>query len=127
MADRLALGEGAAGHVQGAGFAVQGTGGATVRTGNLFAQGLGLLFQEGAEGALGEAGRRGAGELRHGLEVRVQAGTALPEGAAGDDFAPAGGQVADFLEELGGKFTARHGRYRLVLAAKGGGEFLNPL
>jgi hypothetical protein len=84
----------------------------------VFAEGLGLLFQEGAEGALGEAGRGGAGELLHSVEVGVQAGASVAEGPAGDDFAPAGGEVTDFLEEFGGKFTVRHGRYRLVLAAK---------
>jgi hypothetical protein len=75
------------------------------------------LFQEGGEGALGEAGRGGAGQLLHDLEVGVQAGAAVAEAAAGNDFAPAGGEVADFLEEFRGKFTTRHGRYRLVLAA----------
>jgi two-component system, NtrC family, sensor histidine kinase HydH len=86
-----------------------------------------LLLQQRGEGALGEAGRRGAGELLHGLEVGVQAGAAVAEGAAGDNFAPAGGQIADFLEEFRGKFTMRHGRYRLVLAAEGPEEFLSPL
>src|SRR5580700_4095862 len=106
---------------------MHGTGGAAVRTGDLFAQDLGLLFQQGGEGALGKASGRGAGELLHGLEVRVQAGAGVAEGAAGDDFAPAGGEVADFLEELRGKFTARHARYRLVLVAKGPEGLLGPL
>jgi hypothetical protein len=77
------------------------------------------LFQEGGEGAGSEAGRGGLGHLPHGLEVGVQAGALVAEGAAGDDFAPAGGEVADFLEEFGRKFTARHDPYYLVLAAKG--------
>jgi hypothetical protein len=97
---------------------VDSTAGATLRAGGLFAQSLGLLFQQGGEGALGEAGGGGAGELLHGVEVGVEAGAALAEGAAGDDLAPAGSEVADFLEELGGKFATRHGRYHLVLAAK---------
>jgi hypothetical protein len=78
------------------------------------------LFQQGGQGTLGEAGRSGAGELLHGLEVGVQARAGVAEGAAGDDFAPAGGEIADFLEEFRGKFTTRHGRYRLVLAAEVG-------
>jgi hypothetical protein len=86
-----------------------------------------LLFQEGGEGALGEAGRGGLGHLLQGVEVGIQAGALLTEGAAGDDFAPAGSEVTDFLEELRGNFTARHGRYRLVLAAKGRKGFLSPL
>jgi hypothetical protein len=31
------------------------------------------------------------------------------------------------LEEFGRKFTADHGRYCLVLAANGWGQFLSPL
>jgi len=93
----------------------------------LFAAGLGWLFQERTEGACREAGRGGAGELLQGREVGVEAGAGVAAGAAGDDFAPAGGEVTDFLEEFGGKFTARPGRYRLVLVAKGPEEFLSPL
>src|SRR5205814_4338545 len=103
VADRFALGEGTARPVQGAGLAVQGAGGAAVGTGCLFAERLSLLFQQDGQGALGEASGRGLGQLLHGLEVGVQAGTAVAEGAAGDDFAPAGRQVADFLEEFRGK------------------------
>jgi hypothetical protein len=77
------------------------------------------LFQEGSQGAFGQASGGGAGELLHGVEVGVQARAGVAEGAAGNDFAPAGGEVADFLEEFRGKFTACHGRYYLVLAAKG--------
>src|SRR5262249_37321753 len=124
---RLALGNGAAGPVQGAGLAVDGTGGAAVGAGGLFAQGLRLLFQQGSQGALGEASRSGAGQLLHGLEVGVQAGAALAEGASGNDFASAGGQVAEFLEEFRRKFTTRHGGYRLVLAARVQEECLGPL
>jgi hypothetical protein len=127
VADRFALGNGPARQVQGARFAVDGTGGAAVRAEGLFAENLGLLFEQGGEGAFGDAGRRGAGELLHGLEVGIQAGAAVAEGPAGDDFAPAGGEVTDFLEEFGGKFTTRHGWYRLVLAAKVPEECLRPL
>jgi hypothetical protein len=86
-----------------------------------------LLFQQGGEGALGQAGGGGAGQLLHGVEVGVQAGPGVAEGAAGDDFAPAGGGVADFLEDFRGKFTTCHGRYRLVLAAKVGEGRFGPL
>jgi len=85
------------------------------------------LFQQSGEGTFGEAGGRGAGQSLHGVEIGVQAGAGVAEGAAGDDFAPAGGQVADFLEEFRGKFTACHGRYYLVLASNGSEEFLSPL
>ena len=55
MADRLALGEGAAGQGQGAGFAAAGAEGAAVRAGLPFAQGLSLLFQQGVQSACGQA------------------------------------------------------------------------
>ena len=127
MADWLVLSDGAAGQLQRAGLAGNGTGGATGGTGDLFAERLGLLFQEGGQGAFGQAGGGGAGELLHGLEVGVQSRAVIAEGASGNDFAPAGGQVTDFLEELGGKFTARHGPYYLVLRAKVREQFLSPL
>ena len=127
MAHGFVGGDRAAGQMQGTGLAGNGTRGATVGTGNLLAQRLGLLFQEDGQGAFGQAGGGGVGELLHGVEVGVEAGTVLAEGAAGDNFAPASGEVADFLEEFWGKFTACHGRYCLVLAAKGGKEFLSPL
>ncbi len=127
MADRFALRDGPAGQVQGPGFALQGTGAAAVRAGGLFAQGLGVLFQQGRQGTLGEAGGGGARKLFHGLEIGIEAGTAVAAGPAGHDFAPAGGQVTDFLEEFGGKFTACHSRYHLVLTARVSEQFLRPL
>jgi hypothetical protein len=123
VADRLALDHGPAGHVQGAWFALDGTEGAAVGAGSLFAQGLGLLFQQSGEGAFGEARRGGAGQLLHGVEIGVEARAGIAKGAAANDFAPPGGEVADFLEEFGRKFTACHGRYYLVLAANGEEEF----
>jgi hypothetical protein len=61
-------------------------------------QELGLLLKAGGESALGQAQGGGQGDLLHGVEVDVEAGAALAEGAFGDDFAPAGGQLTDFLE-----------------------------
>jgi hypothetical protein len=123
VADRFALGHCAAGPVQGAGFAAQSTGGAAVGTGYLFAERLGLLFQQEGEGALGEARRSGVGQLLHGLEVSIQSGAAVAEGAAGDDFAPLGGQVTEFLELLGGKLASRHRSTRLGVRATEPTEF----
>jgi hypothetical protein len=59
---------------------------------------LGLLFQEGGQGALGEAGGGGVGELLHGLEIGVPSRAVVAVGASGNDFAPAGSEVTDFLE-----------------------------
>jgi hypothetical protein len=91
------------------------------------AQGLGLLFQQGGQSAFGEAGGRRTGQSLQGLEIGVQAGAGLAEGPAGDDFAPARGEVADFLEEFRRKFTSCHRWYLLVLAAKVPEGFLTPL
>jgi hypothetical protein len=85
------------------------------------------LFQQGGEGPLGEAGGGGVGELLHGLKVGVQAGATVTEGTAGNDFAPTGGEVTDFLEEFGRKFATCHVRYRLVLAAGVREQHLSPL
>jgi hypothetical protein len=108
-------------------LADNGTGGATGGTADLLAQRLGLLFQEGGQGAFGQSGGGGVGELLPGLEIGVWSRALVTEGASGNDLAPAGGEVTDFLEEFGRKFTARHGPYYLVLAAMVEERFLSPL
>jgi hypothetical protein len=90
-------------------------------------QDLCLLLQAGGEGALGQAQGSGQSDLLHQVEVHVQAGAGLAEGALGNDFAPAGGQVADLLEHLGGQLAARHGVSCLVLAEMARLEVLLPL
>ena len=72
----------------------------------LLAEGQGLLFQKGGKGALGQAGRSRGGELLEGGEVDGESGALFAEGAAGDDFAPLGGEVAEFLEVLGRELAA---------------------
>jgi hypothetical protein len=67
-----------------------------------------LSLQEGLQGALVEAGGGGLGDLLHGVEVDVEARAVVAEGAAGDDFAPLGRQITEFLELLGGKLASRH-------------------
>jgi hypothetical protein len=74
------------------------------------------LPQCGGQGALGQTNRSGAGDLLHRVEVHVEAGAVIAEGAAGDDFAPALGEVTDLLEQLGGELAAWHGLSCLVLA-----------
>ena len=107
MAQGLALGQGAVAAGQGALGPADGARAAAVGAGLLVAEGLGLLLQEGREGAFGQAGGRGAGDLLHGAEIDVGAGAVGAEGVAGDDFAPAGGQLTDFTEVLGGELPAR--------------------
>ena len=116
MADRLVVGDGRPRRGQLAGLAADRAGSAAGGTGLGVAEGPGLLFQGAGQGALGQTGRGGAGDLLHRVEVHVEAGAAFAEGAAGDDFAPALGEVADLLQQLGGELAARHGVSRLVLA-----------
>jgi hypothetical protein len=91
------------------------------------AEGLGLLFQECGQGSFGQSVGGGLGDLFHGVEIGVESGSVVAEGASCDDFAPGLGEVTDFLEEFGREFAACHGEYRLVLAAKGKKQLLSPL
>ena len=127
MSDRFIGSNAAAGPVQGAWLAGDGTGGAAVGAGKLLAEGLGLLFQERGQGSFGQPVGGGLGDLFHGVEVGVESGSVVAEGASCDDFAPVLGEVTDFLEEFGGEFAACHGEYHLVLAAQGKEQFLSPL
>jgi hypothetical protein len=102
MSDGFVGGDGAAGPVQGAWLAGDGTGGAAVGAGKLLAEGLGLLFQERGQGSFGQPVGGGLGDLFHGVEVGVESGSVVAEGASCDDFAPVLGEVTDFLEEFGG-------------------------
>jgi hypothetical protein len=98
-----------------------------VRTRVVGCDGLNLLVQQGIEGALGQAGGGGSGDLLHGLEVDGGVGAGVGEDAAGDDFAPAGGEVTDLLEFFSREFALRHGQSCLVLAVIEGDAFLLPL
>ena len=127
MSDGFVGGDGAAGPVQGAWLAGDGTGRAALGAGKLLAEGLGLLFQECGQGSFGQSVGCGLCDLFHGVEIGVESGSVVAEGASGDDFAPVLGEVTDFLEEFGGEFAACHGEYHPVLAAKGKKQFLRPL
>jgi hypothetical protein len=74
----------------------------------LLAEGLGLLLEEGLQGSLGESGGGGGGDLLHGAEIDVESGALVAEGAAGDDLAPAGGEVVEFLEFVGRESAGSH-------------------
>ena len=108
MADRLALLELAALDLEGAALAAEGTGSPALGTGLLLAQGVGLLFEEGLQSALGEPGGGGAGDWLHGSEIDVEPGAVVAEGAAGNDFAPLGGEAAEFLQFLRGERAVCH-------------------
>jgi hypothetical protein len=82
---------------EGSVLVIDRTEGTTIGTGMLPTKGLGLLLQEKAEGALGQAGGSSSGDLLHGREV---GGARLGEGTSGDDFSPFGGQFTDLLQFL---------------------------
>jgi len=46
--------------------------------------------------------------LLHGIEIDVQPGAAVTEGASGNNFAPLSGEVAELLKFLGSKGAACH-------------------
>jgi hypothetical protein len=74
----------------------------------LLAQSPGLLFQKGLQGALGESGGGGVGELLHGVEIDVESGTVVAEGASGNDFAPLGSEALELLELFGSEGATCH-------------------
>jgi hypothetical protein len=94
--------------VQPAGLPPQGAGRAAGRAGLLWAEDVGLLFQEGAQGALSQSGGSGGGNLFQGGEVAVEPGTLIAEGPSGNNFAPLGGQIVDVLEVLGREMLPCH-------------------
>jgi hypothetical protein len=100
---------------------------AALGAGLLGSQGVRLLLQQDGEGAFGEAGSGGAGDLFHGLEIDGGARPSITEGAASDDLAPLGGEVADGLEVLRGGGTLRHGESFLVLARGNEEAFMGSL
>jgi hypothetical protein len=57
-----------------------------------------LPFEEIGEGSFGESGGGGIGDLFHGVEIGVASWSVVAEGSSANNFAPIGGEVADFLE-----------------------------
>jgi hypothetical protein len=100
---------------------------ATVGAGLLRGQGVGLLAEQNREGTFADTSGRGAGDVLHGLEIDLGAGSGIAEGASGDDFAPLGGEVTDFLKVFRGELARRHGWSCLVLTRMNGDAFLLPL
>jgi hypothetical protein len=121
VADRFALLQSCAADVQGAFLTAEGTRPSAVGAGLLLAQGVGLLLEEGLQGALGESVGGGAGDLFHGIEIDIESGSVVAEGASGDDFAPLGGEAAECLEFLGGEGAACHDASCLGVETRSGG------
>jgi hypothetical protein len=74
----------------------------------LLAQGQGLLFEEGLQGALGEASGGSEGDLLHSSEIDIESVSLVAEGASGDNFAPLCGEATEFLDFLGGEVAVCH-------------------
>jgi hypothetical protein len=79
-------------------------------------------FQLGPEGFLKGPLDHGLadldGEGLEGVEVAVEPGAVGAEGAAGDDFSPAIGQVAEFGQIVGLSLGERHGESILELGER---------
>jgi hypothetical protein len=127
MADRLLLGERlTALEVEDARLAADGAGAAAAGAGPGLAEGAGLLLEQRLEGALDQAAGGLLGDLLQGGEVDPQAGALRAEGPPGDDFAPAGRQLADVLEVLGLHSGARRGLCSSGLRRRHADAFLPP-
>lgn len=108
VADRFVLPEFDPLGSQGSLLTLDGTGPPAVGAGLLIAQGGGLTVEEGSEGAVGETLGGGVGDLLHRVEVHVESGSVVAEGTTGDDFAPLGGELAEFEEFFRGERTTCH-------------------
>jgi hypothetical protein len=95
-------------HLERAVFPADGTRSSAVGTGLLLAQGLGLLFQERLQGALGESGGGSEGDLLHGGQIDVEPGPVVAKGASGDDFAPLSSEATEFVDFLGSEVAVCH-------------------
>src|SRR5215510_8310711 len=79
VADRFALLQLGALHLQGAFLPADDAGASAIGTELLLAQGIGLLFQESLEGVLGKAGGGGTGDLLHGIQIESRPGPSSPK------------------------------------------------
>jgi hypothetical protein len=104
-------------------FGGDGTEAAAVGAGDLGRERLGTLFEEGGEGALGEPGGRGGGQVFHGLEIEASVRSGVRQSAAGNDFAPLSGEVADGLDLFGSQSAACHVEFYLALGRNSSGAF----
>src|SRR5262249_36449704 len=93
---------------QRAGFVGDRAAPAAGRAGGFGGQGLGLVFQEGSEGARGQAAGGRRGDPFQGEAIDVRAGAGLPESTPGSNCPPAGRQFTDCLEVLGCQLRSGH-------------------
>jgi hypothetical protein len=121
VAHRFALLQLRAMELERAWLAAEGAKPPAIGTGQLLAQGLGLLFKEGLHSPFGEAGGGGLGDLLHGGEIDVESGSVVAEGASGDNLAPLGSEAAEFLDFVEGEGAVCHDAscVRVTTRAKG--------
>jgi len=84
---------------------------ATGRAGLLVRQGVGLPLQQALQGALDQPGSGSLGDALQGGQIEVDG---IVAGAAGDDFAPLGGEVVQLLQ-FGGGAWFKIARFRVTL------------
>src|SRR5438874_13752546 len=101
VAKRFALLQLCALYVERSLLTAKGTRPSAVRAGLLRAQGMGLLFEKGLQSSFGEPGSSSEGDLLHGSEIDIESRPLVAIGASGDNFAPLGSEVAEFLEFFG--------------------------
>jgi hypothetical protein len=89
-----------------------------IRTGAVLGQGLGLLIEQGGEGALEHALGGGLGGLLQGEEVGVQGRPLIAESPAGSNLSPLSGEITEMLEFLGGQRSGGHAVSCLGLAPR---------
>jgi hypothetical protein len=88
---------------------------ATGRTRLLRGQGVGLLLQQALQCSFNQSGGGRLGDLLHGVEIE---GDGVIARAAGDDFAPLGGKVVQFVQFGVGDVRAWHGMSYLGVTLK---------
>jgi hypothetical protein len=121
MARRLVVREFGPPRLKGPDLAMDGAEPPAVGTGLLRTQGGGLLFEQGLQGAFGEAGGRGLRDLLHGVEIDIKAGAVRAKGATRDNSAPRACKLLDFVELLGRHSMACHSASGLRVNAKSTG------
>jgi hypothetical protein len=99
------------------GLALDGTKALAVGAGVLGSESLGLLFEQGGDGAFDQSAADLQGQFLHDREADIRSGSLGPEGTPGDDFSPLGGELAEFADVFRTWWGARHGLASLALVS----------
>ena len=115
MTDRLVIGDRGATDLKGSAPSRNGAGLSTGRTGLRITEFRPLLTQRRFQGPLGDGAGGVDGDLLDRIEIGVEIRAIIAKGAAGDDFAPAVGQVMEFGVLGRSGLLERHGKSHLEL------------